>query len=203
MNRPFEPTQTQVSGFERLLNAFNREGGACEFERWRARLIYVLHGRGCAHAEELADEVFARVEKKLAEGAEIDKLEAYLLEVARFVALEDRRRTRTNPRSLEGLAPKGEPCVDPRQIANEREALAQDRRRERCMKRCWRNLPEAQRKILTDYFSNAGRERIENRKRLALRLEVTLTTLRVEIHRLRADLAECLRWCLARRKIVL
>ncbi|NUO81592.1 hypothetical protein HUU05_16095 [candidate division KSB1 bacterium] len=203
MRRLIETTLAHGSGFERLLQALNpdREVGAREFERRRARLIYVLHGLGCANADELADEVFARVGKKLMEGVVIDSLDAYLLKVARFVAMEDGKHTRTKPLPLEGVGAGALPCEDAEQTAKERADLTRERQRERCMKRCWQRMAEAERQKLVDYFSGEGRARMEKRKGLAQKLDVSIAALRVQLHRLRRVLEECVRNCWAQRKI--
>ncbi len=203
MRDPFETMPVPDSAFAQLLLAFNAEGRAAarEFAQRRAKLIYVLHGLGCANAADLADEVFARVEKKLAEGVVIHNLEAYLLTVARNVALEDGKHARMKPAPLDGVEQSVLPYEDPEQIARERATLTRERQRMRCMKRCWRRLPEAERKKFTDYFFAEGRERIARRKQLAHALSLSSEALRVEIHRKRAALEECVRVCYAQRRI--
>jgi len=191
------------SAFDHLLYAFNADRAIAgrEFEKRRSKLLYIFAGRGCSCAEELTDKVFDRAAEKLAAGVAIQNLDAYLFGVADFVELEHCKKAGSQPRPLDKVELGDLPCENPEQIASERAVLARERQRERCMKRCWRRLPEGARKKLVAYFSEAGRVRIENRKRLAQELEVSLDALRVEIHRLRDALEKCVRTCWARRKI--
>ncbi len=191
------------SAFDQLLHAFNadREVAAREFEKRRSKMLYIFAARGCSCAEELADEVFNRVEKKLAAGVAIQNLDAYLLRVAEFVALEHLKKSGSQPLPLDEVETSDLLSEDPEKIADERAHLAKERQRERCMKRCWQRLAEAERSKLARYFSEEGRARIENRKWLAQELGISVEALRVEIHRQRAALEKCVRERLTKLKI--
>lgn len=191
------------SAFDHLLLAFNADRAIAgrEFEKRRSKLIYYFAGRGCACVEELTDKVFERAAKRLAEGVAIQNLDAYLFGVAQKVALEHFNNARSEPLPVGDVDEGTLPFEDPERAAEERAHSVKERQREHCMKRCWRRLPEEARKKLVAYFSEAGRLRIENRKRLAQELALSIETLRVEIHRLRAALEECVRACWSRRKI--
>ena len=56
---------------------------------------------------------------------------------------------------------------------------------------CLERLPDEQRALLLDYHQGDGRERIENRRRIARRLDVPLNALRIRVHRIRTKLEEC------------
>ena len=55
---------------------------------------------------------------------------------------------------------------------------------------CLGRLPDEQRALLLDYHQGDGRERIENRRRIARRLDVPLNALRIRVHRIRTKLEE-------------
>lgn len=57
----------------------------------RARLIKFFEWRNCESADELTDEVFDRVVKKIASGEQIQNINAYAATVAQFVCKEDSR----------------------------------------------------------------------------------------------------------------
>lgn len=202
MYRPMETNVLEQAAWEQLLLAFHpdRNIAALAYEKRRARLAYFFAARGCTCAEELTDEVFVRVQHKLAEGVTIQSMDAYLLRVAEFVALEHKRKIAARPAciAIAGV----DSCVEnPEQLAEERLHLAKARQRERCRKRCWQRMTEAERQKLIEYFSDEGSSRAASRHRLAQTLDLSLAHLRVEIHRIRRALEECVRNCWAQRKI--
>src|SRR5262245_55840816 len=131
--------------FERLLTALDpdRERAAAAYERLRYRVIGLLRWWGAARPEELADETFDRVARKLEEGATIGKgsLGAYVRGIARMIYYESTR---------EPLTPLSdhEPAVLPG--SGEIEAAS------RCLDRCLGELSTGDRALLLRYY-DAGK----------------------------------------------
>ena len=156
----------------------DREQAAMKYEDIRSRLIKIFTGRGCVEAEDLADETINRVmqaiqkEKFIFDGAPI----RYFYGVAKLVHLESLRR-RPAPET---------PFHDTDTIEREH----------RCLDRCVEHLPERSRELVLSYYQEQGRARFEHRAKLASQLDMPVNTLRVQAHRIRALLRECITECL-------
>ncbi len=84
---------------------FERAGA--EYEQMRAQLILFFHGRGCARAEDLADEAVNRVARRIAKGETIQPkaLLGYFYGVARNVSREYLRDPHSVVMGLSQLPP--------------------------------------------------------------------------------------------------
>jgi RNA polymerase sigma factor (sigma-70 family) len=100
---------------------------------------------------------------------------------------------------------KGTPPPPPAQLAepsdlpDRRPRPEEQQEREQqlgCFEHCLRRLPPEARELLVRYYRAEKRERIDGRAALAEELGVTLNTLRVRTHRLRAQLEKCISRCL-------
>jgi DNA-directed RNA polymerase specialized sigma24 family protein len=65
-----------------------------------------------------------------------------------------------------------------------------------CFRSCLNGLPLPQRQLIVDYYREDERKRIEQRKLLAVALQIPLNALRIRAHRVRSQLDECIRECL-------
>ncbi|HZT35185.1 MAG TPA: hypothetical protein VFA15_04640, partial [Nitrososphaera sp.] len=65
-----------------------------------------------------------------------------------------------------------------------------------CLDRCLKELSSKDRRLLLDYYSKDGREKIELRRRLAAELGISENALRIRLSRLRATLKGCIEACL-------
>ena len=65
-----------------------------------------------------------------------------------------------------------------------------------CLKQCMQELSPENREIIMVYYMNDKRAKIDERKALARRIEVSVNTLRVRVHRIRATLEQCINRCL-------
>ncbi len=187
-------TQT---GFDKLLATLDadREQAGAKYESLRARLVKFFEWRNCEMAEELTDTVLDRVVKKIAEGEQIQNINAYSATVAQFVFKEDcRRRERLfqpiddNP-AIENLIAKD----------NLSEADETNDRRFNCLEKCLGELSDENRRLVTAYYDNDERTMIATRKRLADSADVSLNTLRIRVCRLKAKLEDCTKDCCEKR----
>lgn len=175
-----------AEGFEALLAWLDpdRDRAGERYQRIRERLIALFVWRGCAAAEDLADETLNRVARRLYEGVEVRTQvgESYVYGVAQRVFQEALRRAQpvdAEERELDRMlvSEVGEPGP-----------------RRRCFERCLAALPAADRRLLLRYHGlhHGG----QGRKILGDELGITLNTLRIRIHRIRRKLQESLEECL-------
>ncbi len=193
-----ERTLTQPS-FQRLLEWLD-DGVESNGERYlemRRRLVAYFDRRNRLSPDELADETLTRVANTLEESGAIaiTPPARYCYVVARFVFLEDLRRRQHGPVSLETL-PGAEPLafratapVNPDRADETRE------RRLDCLERCLDSLDPAQRALIVDYYREARREKIEQRREMAKRMGVTMNALSIRACRIRAQLEACVNAC--------
>ena len=187
------PGRAGAEAFERLLAALHpeRDRAGEAYERIRRRLVKFFEWRGARFPEDLGDETLDRVMRRLAEGEQIRSADplTYCYGVARNVLREWWEQERRAPQAVEVeriAAPPG-----PSAETLERE------RRLACLERCVERLaPETRRLVMEYYQDPRGRAKILGRQALARGLGVKAGTLRLRMHRLRADLEVCVRRCL-------
>jgi DNA-directed RNA polymerase specialized sigma24 family protein len=171
--------------FERLLGALDpdRERAALAYEQLRERVGGLLQWWGSSRAAELADETLDRVARKLEEGAVIapGSLGAYVRGVARMVLRESARHAEVPLGDRELNAPDKEENV---------EAALQ------CLDRCLDTLGAEDRRTVLRYYE--GSRHAETRQKIADGLSISMTALRIRVHRLRERLEECVTGCLER-----
>jgi DNA-directed RNA polymerase specialized sigma24 family protein len=168
--------------FERMLAWLDpdRERAGERYESIRRRLIRIFASRGCAHAEELADETINRVCDRVEEiaGDYMGDPALYFYGVATKVHLEYVRR---NARVV--ALPPQEPADD-RELAHA------------CLERCLEKYPADTRELVIDYYREGGQQKIDLRRQLAERLGVGMNALRLRMHRVRGELQTCVQRCL-------
>jgi len=176
--------------FESLLAQLDpdRERAGEHYESIRRRLVRLFEWRGCEFPEDLADETFNRVARRLAEGLRIESPDPYgfFCGVAHFLHKEVlRERAREQQARDSGDWPPS---------TAEEEEEPEDRRLG-CIRRCLDELPPDQRQLLLDYHQ--GEDHIRCRQKLADDLGMGMNALRIRVHRVRRQLGECLDRCLA------
>jgi DNA-directed RNA polymerase specialized sigma24 family protein len=155
------------------------------YETLRESLVKFLDWRGAIFPEELVDETFNRVARKLEEGETIQDVPSYCHGVARLVFLQSLEHPSNKRGEIEELvlvaAP--EPLTE-----------APDARRE-CLDHCLRELSAENRKLITEYYRKERRQKIDNRITLAKRLGIPLNALRSRAQRIRGKLERCIARC--------
>jgi DNA-directed RNA polymerase specialized sigma24 family protein len=194
-----EPRLTQFA-FQRLL-AWLDDGVDSSGETYiemRRRLVAYFDRRNRPFADDLADETFNRISKTLEQSGSIAVRPParYCYVVARFVLLEDIRRTRRfiQVEEVHDPLPLGPRPFDD---SGEREALKEQRLE--CLDRCLSKLKPEQRELAIEYYRDAKRERIERRRALAERLHITMNALGVRACRIRNALETCVDACCKNR----
>ncbi len=179
-------TQT---GFDTLLATLDaeREQAGAKYESLRARLIKFFEWRNCETPEELTDVVFDRIVKKIAEGEQIQNINAYSATIAQFVFKEDCRRRERLFQSIEDN-PAAENLIATNDLAETNET---DDRRFDCLEKCLAEFSDENRRLVVAYYDTDERTMIATRKRLADSLEVSMNTLRIRVCRLKAKLEDC------------
>lgn len=164
----------------------DRELAGQKYEEIRSGLIKIFVCQGCADPEGLADETINRVIRKVPEIAlrYVGNPALYFSCVARYILLEYKSRMT----QLRILTPD-----PPSQIEEADEDFEQEYQ---CLDRCIEQLTPANRELILEYYGGEKQEMIENRKKLAERLGVTLNALRARANRIRSNLEKCVVNCL-------
>lgn len=167
--------------FDALLDWLDsdREQAGMKYEQIRRNLIKIFVNRGCAEAEDFADETINRVVSKLDEVKKefTGDPARYFYGVANKIFLEYQRRKPLQPPSL--------PPDDSNRVEQEY----------RCLEHCIGRLSEADRELLLLYYQAEGREKIEQRKLLATKLGIAPNALRIRAFRIRAMVQRCVEKC--------
>jgi len=195
-----KPAQGKSSGltresFEILLAQLDpdRERAGELYETIRRRLIRLFEWRGCASPEDLADETFNRVARKLAEGVKLHSADpySYFCGVAHLRFKEVSRSAARERKAIDAhgdlLLPTALPVVPEEEPGN---------RRLDCLRQCLAALQPDQRELVLRYHTGDGN--IRNRKALSQELGIPMNALRIRVHRVRRRLEDCLDACLHR-----
>jgi DNA-directed RNA polymerase specialized sigma24 family protein len=154
-----------------------------KYEELRDALVKFLARRGAHFPEELVDETFNRVARKLAEGELIRDISAYCQGVARGVflqSLEHPGNKRVELETLKADAPQ-EPDVTDVRVE--------------CLDHCLRRFTAENREMIIEYYQDEGRERIDHRAAMAKRLGIPLNALHSRVQRIRSKLERCVMRC--------
>ena len=168
--------------FDRLLRWLdpNRERAGVLYEKIRWRLIAILAARGCAAAEELADETIDRVSRRVADIQDtyVGDPALYFLGVMNNVHHEFLKRP-TTPR----LVPTAPDTNTNEQIHT-------------CLDRCLDRLTPHARDLIERYYAEDKQAKINLRRTIARQLGVSASNLRLRALRVRGKLQECINHCL-------
>jgi DNA-directed RNA polymerase specialized sigma24 family protein len=159
----------------------------------RRRLVTFFDRKRCLSPDDLADETLNRVARRLAEeGAITDSAPArYCYIVAKFVFLEYLRGADRRQESFAAL--KG-----PYQSGSLPDATAAEHeKRLECLERCLHQLASPDRELILEYYRGEQRGKIERRRGLAARLQLTANALSIRACRIRDKLEGCVSACTA------
>ena len=202
-NQDWEPTE-QI--FRDLLHWLD-EGTNSDGQRYlevRRRLELYFDRKNCVAPAELADETLNRVAKKLEENGEItDVLPLqYCYMVAKYVFLETLRAEKRAPfyRPLSGANPSNLNG----QSATLLEADSTSEKKGKvagCLDDCLKNLSNADRELIVEYYRGHQQGKIERRAALATRLGLTANALSIRACRVRQKLEACIEACLKKHEV--
>ncbi len=180
------------TGFNRLLESLDpdREIAGQKYERIQRKLVKFFEWRSCAAAEELADKTIDRVTRRLVEGEEIRAKDpsVYFYAVARNIAHEWWNTQKEPARTLERFA--YDRSASSSQLDDREERF-------RCLELCLEELAPEARYLILEYYEARGQQKIENRRRLAVELQISPSALRLRAQRIREHLEKCVRERLA------
>jgi DNA-directed RNA polymerase specialized sigma24 family protein len=154
-----------------------------KYEELRDALVKFLAWRGAQFPEELVDETFNRVARKLDEGEAIRDLSAYCHGVARGVFLhwlEHPGNKRVELGELKAIVLQEPDVTDSRWD---------------CLKHCLSQLTAENREMIIEYYQDERREKIDHRALMAERLGIPLNALRSRARRVRGKLERCITRC--------
>jgi RNA polymerase sigma factor (sigma-70 family) len=180
-----------AEAFEKLLNCFDadRESAGEKYEDLRRALVRYFEGRKISFAEERVDEVFNRISRKLIDGVQINNLYGYCYEVARRVLLEGQRAPESRMRSIEELDLEYS-AADTMDDEIEKEKML------KCLNLCLEKLPPESRALIMEYYRHNRNDRVNLRKAMSERLNLSREALANRAQRLRAKLEKCIERCL-------
>ncbi len=182
-----------AKAFTKLLeNLGKNETEAGEkYEDLRRTLIRFFEWRGAPFPEDQTDESFNRVARKIDQGVEIKNIGGYCYEVARLVYLE----------SLKGHESRRAPLEEIRLEATTPDIVEIEEKEQRlsCLDDCLRVLPADSHELITEYYSDEKRGKIDRRKALAERLGLRRDALAHRAPRMRDKLEQCVTLCLKRK----
>ena len=175
------------SAFDKLLNAFSpdRDEAAQKYERTRVKMIRFFEWHSVGPPDELTDETFNRVARRIDEGQRIDNLLGYFHGVAKIIYKEALKKPLTSSWDSEH--------------ESQQQAAPPDRepdRREECFYHCLEELSKERHELIVEYYQQELRHKIMRRQRLADRLGIPLNALRIRAHRIRMTLETCITKCL-------
>ncbi|HEY0429806.1 MAG TPA: hypothetical protein VGC76_18630 [Pyrinomonadaceae bacterium] len=183
-------TQTGFDSLLAALDASDRELAGAKYESLRARLIRFFEWRNCERAEFLADVVFDRIVKKIAEGEQIQNVSAYAATVAQFVYKEDYRSFERRAQSIEDVPEIEHLVKNDASFDTENDAAEMN-----CLEKCLAEFSDENRKLVIAYYDTDERTMIATRRRLADELKISLNVLRIRVCRLKAKLEKCTLEC--------
>jgi DNA-directed RNA polymerase specialized sigma24 family protein len=171
------------------------ESNGQRYLEMRRRLVHYFDRKNCLSPDDLADETLSRVARRLREeGDIIDTPPArYCYIVAKFVFLEYQRRPGRRQVSLDApseFSEVGSRLGTPSGPDNEAEA---NRKLLDCLERCLQELDQDNRELIFEYYRGEQRVKIENRRKLAARLGVTMNALSIRACRIRETLEACVK----------
>jgi DNA-directed RNA polymerase specialized sigma24 family protein len=180
---PAKKLQTlKQEDFDRLLTWLDPdpERAGILYERIRWRLIAILASRGCAVAEELADDIIDRVARRVVDiqPTYVGDKAIYFLGVMNNVHHEYLRRP-AMPRLVE--------IVDD---VDEKETT------HLCLDKCLDKLSPHSRQMIEQYYAENKKAKIALRQRIAAEFGISLNTLRLRALRIREKLQACIEQCL-------
>jgi DNA-directed RNA polymerase specialized sigma24 family protein len=150
------------------------------FQALHSKLTSYFTYERCIDPEHWADETLDRAVKRLADGAAVEDIQAFIYGIARFVAQEARRQ---DQRTRDLLRAQPIPPPPPSESVFE------------CLDTCLAGLSQENRLLIQRYYAGDGKALIEQRRRLAEELGISIESLRTRALRIRKDLECCVRDC--------
>jgi DNA-directed RNA polymerase specialized sigma24 family protein len=169
----------------------DREEAGKAYEDLRKGLVRYFASKGCSDSLDLADETLTRVATK---APAFDKSlnikpSSFVYGFASRVFLEyirapERRAVEFDAATHSRISTSDEPNEDDSAID--------------CLDKCLSKYSANERAMIVGYYSREKQEKIELRKRMAVKFGVKMEVLHMRVHRMRAALKTCVSHCLAK-----
>ncbi len=190
--RPKKDWIMEPESFERFLRWLDREVGS-DGERYieiRRRLVSYFDRKNCRTPEDLADETLNRVARRLEEEGRIDveTPEKYCYITAKFVFLESLRSKEKQNVAID-------PAIENKLISEVTGDENENEIRFECLEKCADKLEVSNREIIFRYYYGEERIKIENRRMLAQKFELSVNALSIRACRIREKLRGCVKKC--------
>lgn len=185
--------------FEKLLRWLDDDPSEAgeKYEKIREKLVKLFRWRNCFPEEEYADITINRVTRRIYESAEVNVANPYTyfhgtaLNVLREYW---RGQQRQKHEDIDTASPAILSVGDAEDAMLDDEERRADERRYGCMRGCLNEMPESTRDLIIKYHH--GENKKESRKRLAEKMGLELSVLRIRACRLRDALRGCVGKCL-------
>jgi DNA-directed RNA polymerase specialized sigma24 family protein len=184
--RRWELTQEALDCFLKGLGP-DRDSAATRYLEVHRNLVRFFEWRGCPRPEDHADEAITRVAKRLAQGEDIRDPATYVIGVARFLLLEIQKE-REKERRIAAAQPEIQAAFADAHLLE---------RRAECLQRCLDKLSPGNRELILQYYEGEKSQKINNRKRLTEKLQLTVNNLRMRALRIRESLLGCVENCIS------
>lgn len=163
----------------------DEDAAGLRYEALRRDLIKKFNDRRCAVSEDLADETFDRVIRRLPAmiGSYRGDPAAYIHAAARSVYFDH-------------LEKRWDPLPEKLPDQSYSEENHRHERVSECQDRCVNKLDPGDRRLVLQYYREDKQAKINHRKRLAEALGIELEAMRTRMHRLRKQLRLCIQGCM-------
>jgi DNA-directed RNA polymerase specialized sigma24 family protein len=178
--------------FERLLEWLDN-GKSSNGERYleiRRRLVYFFDRKDCRNSDDLADETLNRVARRLEEEGKIEAETPakFCYITAKFVFLESLRDKEKHSVQIDEV-------VENKLVSNTSDEKDLKELRLRCLDNCTNNLDTTNREIIFGYYYGEERVKIDNRRDIAEKHNLTVNALSIRACRIREKLQNCMEKC--------
>ena len=157
------------------------------------KLVLFFAGRRCPNPEDLAMETVLRVASKCREvdvSSYADRA-GYFFGVARNVVHEEHRSGVRESRGLEAF------LREISRTSGDPDAWKDAEAAQSCLEQCLAALPDHARQLILRYYSKAGAAKVTAHRALADEFAKSVNALRIEAHRIRRTLQQCVFSCMA------
>jgi RNA polymerase sigma factor (sigma-70 family) len=190
------------ASFKTLLLLFDGdlEAAAQKYELMREKLIRYFECQSCPLASDLTDETFNRVARRVEEGTEINpaSLSAYFYSVARKIFNEYLLNIKKRGATIDPEDFENHPGDDPVVLSQNFSERIENERLLDCLDSCLQELPADDRRLIASYYQGEAGKKIDNRKQLANRYQLSIGNLRIRAFRIRERLEKCVKGCEAK-----
>jgi RNA polymerase sigma factor (sigma-70 family) len=194
--------QLSAEAFQRFLDYLDAGAGTAgeRYLEMHRRVVSYFDRKGCRDADTLADETLNRVARRLEEEGAIEASSPaqYCYVVARFVFFEYLRRGEHISVPFDDATSPGS-ALPEMQISEPTDAESNDsQRRFKCLEQCLSTLTPPDRDLIITYYSGERSAKIEQRKQLAQRSNLSANALTIKASRIRARIEDCVTGCLGK-----